>query len=159
MQLSPISTTTPLLVRLSQAGLVSLKKLSDSVKFWMLGKLQTSSPTVPNNLFPAALNTSRLVMLAMVSGRVLWILLSLTSNTVTLRSFPISGGRSPAILLLRNRTSTRSDMLPIVDGISPFNLLLARTSTVTGEAPKVSGMSPLKLLLLRNRASRRFSNS
>lgn len=50
-------------------------------------------------------------------------------------------------------------MLPIVDGISPFNLLLARTSTVTGEAPKVSGMSPLKLLLLRNRASRRFSNS
>lgn len=85
-------------------------------------------------------------------------LLKLTSNTVSLFSIPISGGKHPVRLSLINISSFKVfPIFPMLPGMQPPRLLLASTRTDTGELPRFSGIPNLNLLSLRKTASKSLS--
>ncbi|TYG85255.1 hypothetical protein ES288_A13G038500v1 [Gossypium darwinii] len=55
--------------------------------------------------------------------------------------------------------SSKFDILPMLRGIHPSNLLLANVTTETVDLPIVSGMLQVKRLSFKNNASRSFSKS
>uniref|UniRef100_A0A0A0KBB1 Uncharacterized protein n=1 Tax=Cucumis sativus TaxID=3659 RepID=A0A0A0KBB1_CUCSA len=79
--------------------------------------------------------------------------LLLTSKTVRLTRFPISGGKQPLSLLPMKRIWLRLDIWPMVLGMQPWNSLLAKETTETVEFPMVSGIKELNLLLFKKMAS------
>ncbi|KAL9998113.1 hypothetical protein Hdeb2414_s0571g00918451 [Helianthus debilis subsp. tardiflorus] len=86
--------------------------------------------------------------------------LKLTSNTVTSFNNPISSGTqdlNPLFIIIISFNVF--DMLPILAGRHPSNLLCPNTITDTGELPKLSGISNMNRLWFIKTASISLSNS
>ena len=114
---------------------------------------------VPDSKLCATFSCSILTKLPNVSGIGPNSSLKLTSNTVKFFNNPISEGTQDLNPLFIIMISLRLDMLPMLEGTQPWNLLLARTMTDTGEFPKLSGRSKTNLLWLIKIASNGLSNS
>ena len=124
------------------------------MKFCSRGNLHILSGIVPDNLLCATFSCSNLFIPSMDSGNSPTSLLELTSNTVTLSKYPISGGKQPVrplfVMIISFRVSFILDKL---DGRQPLRSLFANTITEAGMLPKFSGKENWNLLLLMNRAS------
>ncbi|KAK6916493.1 hypothetical protein RJ641_019354 [Dillenia turbinata] len=102
---------------------------------------------------------SRLFSSEKLFGKIPMKPLPLISMTDTFPRNPSSGGKQPERSLFKNMTSCKSDILPMLLGMHPENLLLAKRMIDAVELPSVSGMDDEKRLLFKNKASSFLSNS